>query len=42
VEDVTTADPKQFMDLISILDAYKEDEDDGRLFVVKNGTKIIL
>lgn len=44
VEDSLTSDPKKFMDLISILDTYLEEEENesGQFFVIKDGVKILL
>lgn len=42
VEDVATTDPNQFMDLITILDGYMEDEASKKPLLIKDGVKIIL
>lgn len=42
MEDISTSDPKQFMDLISILDTYLEEEYTDEFYVVKDGIKILL
>lgn len=42
MEDALTNDPKQFMDLISILDTYLEEECSDEFFVIKDGLKILL
>lgn len=39
----STTDPKQFMDLIAILETYLEmEENPGEPFLIKDGVKIIL
>ena len=42
IHQSTTTTPKQFMDLIAILDTYQIEDSGEKLVFIKNGIKIIL